>query len=101
MNMAQVILLWPFKDPNEVEDFFIDWAGTVAAPGRTYGDPIVSSTWIVPVGITKDSDSFDAGVTTIWLSGGTVGDTLLFTNRVVTAGNRTYDQSVKLKIKAK
>jgi len=95
-------LKWPDKDPNEVLDYLINWAGTEEKPGRLVeGDAIASSTWIVPSGITKDSDTFDDETTTIWLSGGTLGETYELTNRIVTDGLRTMDQTMKIKIKAK
>lgn len=89
------MLTWPFKDPDEVLDYQINWAARLGA------DTITSSVWIVPTEIIKDSDSHTATTATIWLSGGTLGDKLELTNRVVTAGGRTMDQSVKLQIKAK
>lgn len=94
-------LKWPNKDPDEILDYEIDWIGTASAPGRTYGDEITSSLWIVPSGITHETDSFTVGTTTIWLSGGTEGETYLILNRIETLGGRTMDQTVKLKIKTK
>jgi hypothetical protein len=89
------MLLWPPKDPDEVLDYGIDWAS------RLDTDTIATSTWIVPDGITQTDDSNTTTATTIWLSGGTLGEAYVFTNRVTTAGGRTMDQSVKLKITAK
>lgn len=88
-------LTWPFKDPDEVLDYSIDWSGRLGA------DTISTSTWTVPDGITKDSDDKSTTTTTLWLSGGTEGETYSFLNRIVTAGGRTMDQTVKLKIKSK
>lgn len=87
---------WPsFKDPDEVLDYQIDWSARLEA------DTITTSTWTVPDGITKNSDGKSNTATTIWLSGGVEGQTVTLINRIVTAGGRTMDQSVKLKIKAK
>lgn len=83
-------LEWPDKDPDAVLDYQIDWATWLS------GDTISTSTWIVPAGIVKDSDSFTTTATTIWLSGGTAGDRYNITNRIVTAGGRTNDSSVLL-----
>ena len=88
-------LTWPYKDPDEVLDYQIDWSERLAS------DTIVTSTWMVPSGITKNSDSNNGSVSTIWLSGGTLGASLELTNRIVTSGGRTMDQTVKLKIRAK
>jgi len=82
------------KDPDEVKDYVVDWTERLAE------DTIVTSTWIVPDGIVKDSDTNTTTSTTIWLSGGTLGDTYELVNRVETAGGRTYDQTCKLKCRA-
>lgn len=81
------------KDPDEVKDYAVDWTARLA------GDTITTSTWIVPDGIVKDSDTNTTTDTTIWLSGGTLGTTYEFVNRVQTAGGRVYDQTCKLKCK--
>jgi len=99
--MAKV---WPFKDPNEVADYSINWLGTAEDPGRLFsiGDTIASSVWTVdPVGITMDSIPFTTTTATVWLSGGVLDQTYVFTNRITTGGGRTFDQSVKLKMKTK
>lgn len=84
------------KDPDEVKDYGIDWS-----PLLTGGDTLLSSTWTVVDGtVTIDSNTFTTTATTVWLSGGTVGDVHLL-NRVTTLGDRTYDQTVRLKIKEK
>lgn len=87
-------LTWPDKDPNEVLDYAIDWTA------RLDGDTIAASTWIVPIGITRDSDSFSASATTIWLSGGDTGVTAghVLTNRITTAAGRIMDQSVTIRV---
>lgn len=90
-----MILKWPDKDPDEVLDYQIDWSA------RLGDDTISTSTWIVPSGITKTSDSKTDATATIWLSGGALGGAYDFTNRVVTAGGRTMDQSVRVKVKSK
>lgn len=88
-------LEWPFKDPDEVLDYEIDYSS------RLNGDAIISSTWIIPAGIVMDSAFASATVSTIWLSGGTIGETYTLVNRIITSGGRTMDQSVRLKIRAR
>jgi hypothetical protein len=90
-----MFLAWPNKDPDEVLDYEIDWSA------RVLTDTILTSVWTIPSGITKNSDSKTAATTTAWLSGGTLGTTYEILNRIVTAGGRTMDQTVKIKIKAK
>jgi hypothetical protein len=87
---------WPAKDPDEVLDYEIDWTK------RLDGDTIATSVFEVAVGdAVVDSDSNTTTATTVWLSGGTLDETCEVLNRITTAGGRTMDQTVKLKIKAK
>jgi hypothetical protein len=91
------MLVWPVKDPDEVLDYVIDWSARLAI-----SDAISSSSWPdFPSGITKDSDTFDDATTTIWLSGGTSGESYKLTNRIVTSGGRTMEETVKLPVKSK
>lgn len=73
------------KDPNDVIDFQVTWATWLGT------DTIATSTWIVPTGITKDSDTNTTTTTTIWLSGGTAGTFYELVNRITTVGGRTRD----------
>lgn len=85
-------LIWPKKGPDEIKDYSIDWAPKLA------GDIISSSTWTVPTGVTKLSDTFSTTLTTIWLSGGSVGYSYSFLNVIITSGGRTYEQTVTLPV---
>lgn len=91
------------KDPDATLDYGFDWnrkqAG--AADGTGYlaaGETITSSTWIVPTGITQVSASNTTTTTTIWLSGGTVGQPYLITNRIVTSALRVDDRTFRVAI---
>ncbi len=75
------------KDPNAVLDYTIDWARWLA------GDQIATSQWIVPTGLTKMADSKTVTTATVWLSGGTAGQSYTVTNRITTAAGRTEDRS--------
>jgi hypothetical protein len=81
------------KDPDAVLDYAGNWAAWLK------GDTILTSTWDVPSGITKDSDSHTSTATLIWLSGGTVGQTYLLRNRITTAAGRVDDRTIAIKIK--
>lgn len=76
-----------YKDPNDVRDYTFNWVDELE------GDTISTSTWFVPSGITRDSDSKTNTATAIWLSGGTDGVNYEITNRIVTAGGRTLDRT--------
>lgn len=91
---------WPFKDPDEVLDYSINWAGE-DNDGPAADDVIVTSTWDVPDGLTQDSEENTDTTTTIWLSGGTAGETYEVVNEIVTTGGRTWNQTVRLPIKVR
>lgn len=80
------------KDPNAVLDYTLDWSDWLGT------DTIAASTWTVDAGLTKDSDSFTPTTTTVWLSGGTAGAVYEALNRIVTAGARTEDRVLILRV---
>ncbi|MBS1876637.1 MAG: hypothetical protein JSU00_25705 [Acidobacteria bacterium] len=80
------------KDPNAVLDYSIDWTRWLA------GDQIAASEWIVPSGLTKMADSKTATSATVWLSGGTAGQSYTVTNRITTAAGRTEDRSFTIRV---
>lgn len=83
------------KDPDEVLDYDLDWGNQMTLDT----DTIASSTWTVPVGITKNSSTNSTTATKIWVSGGTAGQTYALVNEIVTAGGRTFERTVNLKVK--
>jgi hypothetical protein len=88
--MRNGVLYAPDKDPNDVLDYTIDWSKFLGS------DTIATSIWIVPAGITKNSNSNTTTLATVWLSGGTAGETYQVTNRITTAGGRTKDKSFSI-----
>ena len=91
---------WPDKDPDEVLDYELDWQDA-DYPRLAAGETIATSTVTVTSGtVDIDSDSNDGTVVTVWLSGGTLNETCEILNRVVTSAGRTYDHSVKIRIRA-
>lgn len=84
-----------FKDPDAVLDYELDWTPWLGL------DTIVISTWTVPTGITKDSDTNTPTSATIWLSGGTVGTKYDLTNHITTAAGREDDRTITISIKQK
>jgi len=78
------------KDPAAVLDYQFNWAEWLA------GDTISASTWTAEEGLTVEDDDFTSVLTTVWLSGGAVGITYAVTNRIVTAGGRTDERTLRL-----
>lgn len=98
--MAYEKIIFPFKDPEEVLDYDLDWTQ------RLDGDTITMSTWTLSsanpdTALIIDSDEETASVTKIWLSEGTIGQTYEVTNHIITAGGREMEQTCRLRIKAK
>ena len=89
---------WPNKDPDEVLDYQFDWTARLAT-----GEQIVTSAFTVAEGtVVKDSEGFTPqGVATVWLSGGTAGELCLVNNHITTTLGREYDETAKLRIRAK
>lgn len=87
---------WPAKDPDEVLDYTLDWTDRLEDD-----ETIDTSTFeLASGGVNIDSSSELEGITTVWLSGGAADEVCLITNRVITSAGRTYEQSVKLRIRS-
>lgn len=82
------------KDPESVLDFQCDWSDWMAA-----GDSISTSSWAAEAGITVDSDSNTAATATVWLSGGTAGNSYNATNTIVTSQGRTDERTIVVKVR--
>jgi hypothetical protein len=82
------------KDPDAKLDYGFDWSDWLAS-----GETIITSTWAVPLGLTKVSDSFSTTATTVWVTDGTVGEAHVITNHITTSAGREDDRSHTLKIK--
>jgi len=83
------------KDPQAVLDYAIDWTKWL----DEVGDSIETSTWIVPTGLTKVTETNTSKLATVWLSGGTVGENYTVTNRITTAAGRTDDRSITIRVR--
>lgn len=86
------------KNPGDRKDYAVDWRPELAAHD---GDAIASSTWTVETGLTQatPAPSTAGGISTIWLSGGTLDEDYTVTNTVVTTGGRTYVRSFEVLVR--
>jgi hypothetical protein len=81
------------KDPDAKLDYAIDWSEWLAS-----GDTISSHEWTVAEGINHEDAGESAGVTTIWLWGGTLGETYTIACKIVTTDGRTDERTFKIQI---
>lgn len=82
------------KDPNSTLDYAIDWSEWLGE------DTVTTSTWAA-TGVTivdTPPPSHTAGVSTVWVSGGTVGAKATVTNSIVTAAGRRDDRTIHLTV---
>lgn len=82
------------KDPGAVLDYGFDWSDWL---GTT--ETISTSTWTIPTGITKISDSKTDTLTIIWISGGTHGTNYPIVNHIRTNANREDERTHILKVR--
>lgn len=81
------------KDPDSVLDYGFDWSDWLATD-----ETISTSSWTVPDGITEDSDAKTTIKTSVWLSGGTAGETYEIINKIVTNQSRTDERTLSIRV---
>jgi hypothetical protein len=82
------------KDPDAILDYTFDWTAYLLP----LIDTISTVTFVLSSGITKVSQSNTTTKATAFISGGTLDATETLTCRIVTAGGRTDDRTISLKI---
>lgn len=68
------------KDPDATLDYTVDWTSWMAS-----GDSIASVAWTIPSGLTQVSSSNTNTTATVWLSGGTVGQSYSVKAKITTS----------------
>lgn len=83
------------KDPDAVLDYSMPWT-------LEEGDSIDTATWAIDDppddDLEIDSQAVVGGVPTVWVSGGTAGETYRLRCRVVTDEGRTDDRTFHIRI---
>ena len=82
------------KDPDAILDYSINWSSWLVT-----GDTITTSTWTAEAGIMIDSDTNTTTATTVWLSGGTAGESYDVTNHIVTDDGREDDRTITILVR--
>ena len=85
-------LTWPDKDPHETLVYSIAWGDLLGT------DPITAVDWTVPTGLTGGTEVQTGYVTSIELSGGTVGVTYGVECKVTTTAGLVYQRTVLLEV---
>jgi len=87
--------VWPTTGTNTVTDGGVTWTRIGLE------DRIATSTWTVETGIDDGTDSIDATecVTTLRLSGGTLGRGYIVTNAIVTDAGYDFNQRFRVLIR--
>ncbi len=81
------------KDPSAILDWAFDWTDWLAA-----AETITDHTITADTGLTVDSSTEDAGVVTVWLSGGTAGENYKVACLVTTSAGRTDERTIWIKV---
>jgi len=80
------------KDKDAKLDYAVDWTAWLG------NDTIDTSTWTVPIGLTKISDSKTTKIATVWLGGGTAGQEYTVTNHIKTVSGREDERSITIHV---
>lgn len=83
------------KQPGEVQDYDISFADWLAALSDTAASFAVTA----ETGITLGDTSLTSGVVKAWLSGGVHGTRYKITASVTTAGGRTKEDEIMIRVK--
>lgn len=84
------------KDPDAVLDYTIDWSAWLP-PGDTIVDAVATSS--APDKLVVDSTSHTTDETTVWLSGGEVGQTYDVVTHITTNDGREDDRTITIVVK--
>ena len=84
----------PSKDPVSQLDYTIDWSMWLTP----IADTIVTSTWVVPGGLSMVSTANTTTTATIWLKGGSPNETYDVVNKITTASSPDRIEEVTLRI---
>lgn len=105
LHEDEMTIKFPYKDPDETQDYELDWTARLDAL-PTADDTIDSSSWSIVTDMSGHAAPLvieaiqkSDNETRVWLSGGTTGEKYELLNRVTTTAGRIMDQTCELKIK--
>lgn len=80
------------KDPDDILDYSFDWSAWLAT-----NETVLTFTALPSPGISVNSTSNSATITTVWLSGGTAGQPYTVTHRITTNQGRQVDKTMTIR----
>lgn len=81
------------KTATDIKDYGVNWTRYLDDTSITF-----TSSWTVPSGITRVTDSVDDQIAVIRLSGGTAGTNYTLINTIVTSAGETLDQAIQVRV---
>ena len=91
--LVGMVLKTFIKDPDAVLDYAFDWTEWLQS-----SETISVYTISIGAGIIKDSDSETNGIVTVWLSGGTDGETYEVACKITTGLGRTDERTAMVEM---
>lgn len=92
--MTSALTKWSPKDPNDIVDYFFDWA-VFLLPEETITDATVT----VPAGLTGIIDDFTDKTVRVRLSGGTADEKYPVDCLITTSTNQVFETTSILVVK--
>lgn len=90
---ATPVKVWT-KDPDAELDYTLDWSQWLDS------DTLSSASWATtPTGLSITNTTTTTTLAAVWLSGGSHGSDYDVRCRVVTAGGRTDDRTIRLQVR--
>jgi len=83
------------KDPQSTLDYSWDWAPWLGT------DTIATALVTTPAGLTELSEATTTTKVTVWLSGGTVGQSYTVTCKITTVAGRIDERSLLIRVRDK
>lgn len=81
------------KNSGAILDYKIDWSLWLTS------ETISTSDFVADSGITITNETNTTTTSTVWLSGGTPGETYTVTNTITTSAGRTETQEIEIRVK--
>lgn len=81
------------KNAGATLDYKIDWSQWLTS------ETISTSDFVAESGITITNETNTTTTATVWLSGGTVGESYIIVNTITTSAGRTETQEIEIRVK--